>query len=80
MEKEWCDLGCVKHLSIIELMVVLFLLISFLRMVSMVLVLRGAGPITVGNGYKIKGKNYAALLQGREMLLGLHCKNLIIGI
>ena len=80
MEKEWCDLGCVKHLSIIELMVVLFLLISFLRMVSMVLVLRGAGPIIVGNGYKIKGKNYAALLQGREMLLGLHCKNLIIGI
>ena len=80
MEKEWCDLGCVKHLSIIELMVVLFLLISFLRMVSMVSVLRGVGPITVGNGYEIKGKNCAALLQGREMLLGLHCKNLIIGI
>ena len=44
----------------------------------MVLVLRGVGPITVGNGYGIKGKNYAALLQGSEMLLGLHCKNLII--
>ena len=39
MEKEWCDLGCVKHIQMIELMVVLFLLMSFSRMVSMVLVL-----------------------------------------
>ena len=36
----------------IELMVVLFLLMSFSRLVSMVLVLRGAGPI-LGNGYGI---------------------------
>ena len=36
----------------IELMVVLFLLISFSRMVNMVLVLRGVGPI-LGNGYGI---------------------------
>ena len=36
----------------IELMVVLFLLISFSRMVNMVLVLRGVGPI-LGSGYGI---------------------------
>ena len=36
----------------IELMVVLFLLISFSRMINMVLVLRGLGPI-LGNGYGI---------------------------
>ena len=52
--------------------------VDFFSTYGMVLVLRGVGPITVGNGYGIKGKNYAALLQGSEMLLGLHCKNLII--
>ena len=36
----------------IELMIVLFLLMSFSRMVSMVLVLRRVGPI-LGNGYGI---------------------------
>ena len=36
----------------IELIVVLFLLMSFSRMVSMVLVLRRVGPILV-NGYGI---------------------------
>ena len=36
----------------IELLVVLFLLISFSRMVNMVLVLRVVGPI-LGNGYGI---------------------------
>ena len=36
----------------IELMVVLFLLMTFTRMVSMVLVLMGVGPI-LGNGYGI---------------------------
>ena len=36
----------------IQLMVVLFLLMSFSLMVSMVLVLRGVGPI-LGNGYRI---------------------------
>ena len=44
-EKEWCGLGCVKHLEMIELMVVLFLLVTFTRMV---LVLMGVGPI-LGN-------------------------------
>ena len=41
-----------KHLEIIELMMVLFLLMTFTRMVSMVLVLMGVGPI-LGNGYGI---------------------------
>ena len=41
-----------KHLEMIELMVVLFLLMTFTRMVSMVLVLMGVGPI-LGNGYGI---------------------------
>ena len=36
----------------IELMVALFLLMSFSRLVSMVLVLSGVGPI-LGNGYGI---------------------------
>ena len=45
-------MGCVKHLEMIELMVVLFLLMTFTRMVSMVLVLMGVGPI-LGNGYGI---------------------------
>ena len=36
----------------IELMVVVFLSISFSRIVSMVLVLTGVGPI-LGNGYGI---------------------------
>ena len=36
----------------IELMIVLFLLMSFSRMVSMVLVLRRVDPI-LGNGYGI---------------------------
>ena len=36
----------------IKLTVVLFLLMPFSRVVSMVLVLRGAGPI-LGNGYRI---------------------------
>ena len=48
-------------------------------MVSMVLVLRGVGP-SLGNGYGILGENYAALHQGSEMPLGLHCKNLILGM
>ena len=43
-EKEWCGLGCVKHLEMIELMVVLFLLMTFTRI--------GVGPI-LGNGYGI---------------------------
>ena len=51
-EKEWCALGCVKHLSMIELMEVLFLLMSFTCKVSMVLVLMGVGPI-LGNGFRI---------------------------
>ena len=37
---------------IVLMVVVLFLLISFSRMVNMVLVLRGVGP-TLGNGYGI---------------------------
>ena len=45
-------LRCVKHLEMIELMVVLFLLMTFTRMVSMVLVLMGVGPI-LGNRYGI---------------------------
>ena len=49
---------------------VLFLLMSFSHMGSMVLVLRGVGPIL----------GIAASLQGSEMSLGLHCKNLILGI
>ena len=65
-------MGCVKHLEMIKLMVVLFLLMIFTRMVSMVLVLMGVGPI-LGNGYGIEGQYYAVLLQGSEMSLGLHC-------
>ena len=53
----------------------LVLLISFSRMVSMVLFLRG-----VGNGYGIYRQNYVALLQGSEMSAGLHCRNLMLGI
>ena len=49
-EKEWCDLGYVKHLQMIEVMVVL--LMSFSRMVSIALVLSEFGPI-LGNGYGI---------------------------
>ena len=45
-------MGCVKHLEMIELMVVLFLLMTLTRMVSMVLVLMKVGPI-LGNGYGI---------------------------
>ena len=60
-------------------MVVLILLMNFTRMVSMVLVLRGVGLI-LGNGYGIYGQYYAALPQGSKMQLGLHCKNLILGI
>ena len=45
-------MGCVKHLEMIELMVVLFLLMTFTRMVSIVLVLIGVGPI-LGNRYGI---------------------------
>ena len=63
----------------IELMEILFLLMSFSRIVNMVLVLRRVGPI-LGNGYEIQGQEYAALLQGSKTPLGLHCKNLILGI
>ena len=42
--------GSVERLYMIELKVVLFLLMSFSRMVSMFLVLRRVGPI-LGNGY-----------------------------
>ena len=53
VEKEWCGFVCLKRLYVIELIVVLFIqLMSFSRMVSMVLVLRGDGPIQ-GNGYGI---------------------------
>ena len=52
---------------------VLFLLMTFTHMVSMVLVLRGVGPI-LGNGYGVYEQYYATLLQGSEMSLGLHCK------
>ena len=45
-------MGCVKHLEMIELMVVLFLLMTFTRMMSMVLVLMGVGHI-LGNTYGI---------------------------
>ena len=45
-------MGCEKHLLMIELMVVLILLMTFTRMVSMVLVLRGVDPI-LSNGYGI---------------------------
>ena len=45
-------MGCVKHLEMIELMVVLFLLMTLTRMVSMVLVLMGVGPV-LGNRYGI---------------------------
>ena len=48
-----------------------FLLMSFSRMVSMVLFLRGVDPI-LDNGYGIQGQNYAALLQGSEISSGLH--------
>ena len=41
-----------KHLEMIELMVVLFLLMTLTRMVSMVLVLMGVGPV-LGNRYGI---------------------------
>ena len=58
---------------------VLFVLMSFLGMAGLVLVFRGVGPI-LSNGYGIKGQNYAALLQASEMSLGLHCKNLTLGI
>ena len=60
-------------------MVVLFVLMSFLGMAGMVLVLRGVGP-TLSNRYGIKGHNYVALLQASEMSVGLHCKNLTLGI
>ena len=49
---EWCALGCVKHLEMIELMVVLCLLMTFTRMVIMILVLMGVGPI-LGSRYGI---------------------------
>ena len=45
-------MGCVKHLEMIELMVVLFLLMTFTRMVSMVLALMEVGPV-LGNRYGI---------------------------
>ena len=49
----------------IELMVVLFLLMTFKRMVIMVLILMRVGRI-LGNGY---GQYYADLLQRSEMSL-----------
>ena len=45
----------------------------------MVLVLWGVGAI-LGNGYGIQGQNYAALLQGSEMLARFNSRNLILGI
>ena len=47
-KKEWCALGCMKHLKMIELLVVLLLLMTFTPMVSMVLVLKRVGLI-LGN-------------------------------
>ena len=51
----------------------------FLRMVSMALVLWGVGTI-LGNGHRIQGQNYVALLLGSEMSAGFHYRNLILGI
>ena len=59
----------------IGLMVVL--LMSFSRMVSMVLFLRGVGSI-LGNEFGIEGQNYVVLLQGSEMSTGIHSRNLIL--
>ena len=42
-EKRPCDLECVEHLWVIGLMVVI--LMSYLRVVSLVLVLSGVGPV-----------------------------------
>ena len=55
---------------------------SFSRMVSKVLVLRGVAP-TLVNGYGIYRQNYAALVQGSgmsEMSAGLQCRNKVLGI
>ena len=46
-EKWWCNFVCVERLGLM-----LVLLMSFSRMMSMILVLRGVGPI-VDNGYEI---------------------------
>ena len=54
-------------------------LLTFFRMVSMVLVLCEVAAI-LGNGYRIQGQNYVALLQGNEMAAGFHFRNLILGI
>ena len=42
-EKRQCDLECVEHLWVIGLIVVI--LMSYLRVVSLVLVLSGVGPV-----------------------------------
>ena len=46
---------------------------------SMALVLWGVGTI-LGNGHRIQGQNYVALLLGSEMSAGFHHRNLIFGI
>ena len=49
------------------------------HMLRIVLVLWEVGAI-LGNGYTIRGNNYAAVLQGGEMSVGVHTRNLISGI
>ena len=49
------------------------------HMVRMVLILWEVGAI-LGNGYTIQGNNYPALLQGGEMSIGVHTRNLMSGI
>ena len=49
------------------------------RMTSMVLVLWEVDAI-LGNGYRIQGHNYVALLQQSGMPPGFHPRNLILGI
>ena len=64
---------CVKCLWMIGLMVVM--LISFSRAVSMVLVLWRVGP---GNCVGFTDKNHVGLFQGSEMSAGWYSRNLIL--
>ena len=48
-------------------------------MVSIVLLLLGADPI-LGNGYRLQGQRYVALLQESEMSAGCHYKGLMFAM
>ena len=76
-EKVQCDLVCVERLWMIGLMVVM--LMSYSRMVSVVLVLSGVGPV-LRRRYGWVIKNILSLFKVSEMSIGWHFSSLILAI